>query len=256
MDKSRFYLLGSFRFVCAAGSVSTITSSREVAVITVLALSQDYSCARSKIIDLLWSDRCSEQGRSSLRHALWSLKKKLNSDNPDLLQIDRRRVHLNTEVCFVDTRSFIDLAQSQKPQDMEHAVSMYRGELLEALDVNDREWEAWLDIERTRLQMKYAHCLQSLGAHYRARGDGRNLINTGLQLIEHNPLWEEGHRVLMEAYALTHQKSLALKQYENYRDMIYRELHSHPEIVIQQLYESIKSGKSDIARARLSGRFD
>jgi len=256
MKKSRFYLLGNFRYICTAGSVSTMTSSREVAVIAILALSHEYSCARSKIIDLLWSDRCSEQGRSSLRHALWSLKRILNNDNPGLLQIDRRRICLNAEACIMDTRNFTDLAASTSQEDLQQAVSMYRGELLEALNINDRQWESWLGIERTRLEMKYAQCLQSLGGHYRACGDAGNLIDTGLQLIAHDPLWEEGHRALMEAYTLTHQKSLALKQYESYRDLIHRELHSHPEIALQQLYELIKSGRSNFPRAIPAGRAD
>jgi DNA-binding SARP family transcriptional activator len=256
MNKSRFYLLGNFHYICASGSVGTITSSREVAVIAILARSNDYSCARSKIIDLLWSDRCGEQGRATLRHTLWSLKKTLGNDNPGLLQIDRRRVRLNAEACIVDTQTFTNLAASPGQEDLQQAVSIYRGELVEALSINDREWETWLGIERTRLEMKYAQCLQSLGSHYRARGDVRNLLNTGLQLIEHNPLWEEGHRVLMEAYTLAHQKSMALKQYEAYRDLVYRELHSHPEARLQQLYELIKNGRADTCREFMANRAD
>jgi len=242
MSENRLYLLGDFQFVDSNGRRAEISLSKEIGLIALLALSKDLGCARSKIIDLLWSDRCGEQGRASLRHALWSLRKTLNRCAPGVLQIDRRRVCLSSDDCSIDARDFVSLASSQRHQDLERAVLLYRGELLETLVVNDREWEAWLGIERSRLQMVYAECLYRLSKHYLLRRDAGKLMGTGLRLIAHNPLWEQGHRALMEAYALTHQKSLALKQYERYREMIHRELDSHPERDMQQLYERIKSG--------------
>lgn len=243
MHGKQFYLLGDFRYVGGAGKIIELGLSKEIGVITVLALTKGHSCSRARLIDLLWSDRCPDQGRSSLRHALWSLKKKLNNDSPCLLQIDRRRVSLDVDACSLDTRGFLALTASDRQQDLERAASIYRGDLLEDVIINDREWEAWLGIERNRLQMSYAACLQRLSKHYLASRDVKKLIAAGQQLIAHNPLWEEGHRTLMEAYSLGHQKSLALKQYQRYREMIHRELDSHPEPSIQQLYERIKSDR-------------
>jgi DNA-binding SARP family transcriptional activator len=248
MGYKRFYLLGEFRCVCGAGQPVEIGLSKEIGVIALLALANDHSCARGRIIDLLWSDRCGEQGRSSLRHALWSLKKKLNRESPHLLRIDRRRVFLDVDGCDIDTREFTKLAASDRRQDLENAISIYRGDLLEDLVINDREWEAWLGIERHRLQMIYADCLHRLSKRHLANRDINKLLATGLRLIAHNPLWEEGHRALMEAYSLARQKSLALRQYERYRDMIHRELDSHPEPSIERLYERIKRGRFSTSR--------
>jgi hypothetical protein len=105
-------------------------------------------------------------------------------------------------------------------------------------------WAEWLHLERGRLQLKYAEILCALSEHYFAEGDVGNLIHTGRRLIDHNPLCEEGHRALMGGYTLGHQKSLALKQYELYRDIIQAELNSPPEPKIRELYESIRNGEA------------
>jgi len=240
MDNYRFRLLGEFQCFDDEGQTVEIALAKQVALIALLALGGNRCRSREKIIDLLWSDRCSDQGRSSLRQALWSLKKKLNRGPRQPLQVDRRRVGLDPALCSVDAVDFAALALSQQQGDMEHAVTIYRGELLENLVVNDREWEAWLEQHRNRLQMIYRECLYRLSRRYRAALDTSSLMATGLRLIEHDPLGEEGHRALMEAYALTQRRSQALKQYERYRELIRRELGSRPEPSIRRRYEQLR----------------
>ena len=255
MRKKKIGLLGDFQCIDSGGHPIKISLAKEIGVIAVLALAQDHSCARVKMIDLLWSDRCGEQGRSSLRHSLWSLKSKLNRESPRLLQSDRKRVSLDVDACVIDTCEFANLATSDRQEDLERAISIYRGDLLEDLVVHDREWEAWIGIQRSRLQMAYAECLYQLSIRYLAGRDVGKLIGTGLQLIAHNQLSEEGHRALMEAYSLAQQKSLALQQYERYRDMIHRELGCFPEPGLRQLYERIKSDRSPGDVGNASRRF-
>jgi DNA-binding SARP family transcriptional activator len=240
MDSYRIRLLGEFQCIDDDGQAVEIKLAKQVALIALLVLGGNQCCSRAKIIDLLWSDRCDDQGRTSLRQALWSLNKKLNRGPRQLLQIDRRRVVLNLAECSVDVLDFTALALSLQQRDMERAVAIYRGELLDNLVVNDREWEAWLEQHRNRLQTIYQECLYRLSRHYRAALDARSLMATGLRLIEHDPLGEEGHRALMEAYALTQRRSQALKQYERYRELILRELGSRPEPSIRRRYEQLR----------------
>lgn len=237
--------MGEFQYISVDGEDREISLAKDIGVVAVLTMSKDFSCSRSRIIDLLWSDRCDEQGRASLRHSLWSLKKILNRNSVDLLQTDRKRVSLNPDLCSFDWYEFLQLGESTELVDLERAISLCRGELLEGLVIRDAEWEEWLGLERERLQLKYAEILFALSEHYFAEGDARNLIHTGRRLIDHNPLCEEGHRALMGGYSMDHQKSLALKQYERYRDIIRTELNSNPEPRIREFYESIRNGEID-----------
>ena len=244
MNKNRFQLIGEFEYLSGEEQPGEVSLSKDIGVIAVLAMSKNYSCLRSRIIDLLWSDRCDQQGRASLRHSLWSLKKSLNRGSGDVLQIDRKRVRLNTELCSIDISDFLELSESHRQADLEQAISIYRGEFLEGLVIRDIVWEEWLCLEKERLQLVYAAILSALSELYLAEKDVKNLIHTGRRLIDHDHLCEEGHRALMGGYTLGHQKSLALKQYERYREIIQAELNSNPEPKIQELYERIKNGGS------------
>jgi len=241
MNRSRFNLMGEFQFISGEEQFGEISLSKDIGVIAVIAMSKKYSCSRSRIIDMLWSDRCDEQARASLRHSLWLLKKVLNKSSADLLQIDRKRVSLNPELCSIDVVDFLELSESNRRVDLEQAISIYRGELLEGLVIRDVIWDQWLGIERESLKLKYAESLSTLSEHYLAEHDIKKLIHTGRRLIDHDHLCEEGHRALMGGYTLAHQKSLALKQYERYRETIQAEFNSNPEPKIQELYERLKN---------------
>ena len=244
MSKSRFNLVGEFQHISSNGQLEEIPLSKDIGVIAVVAMPKNYSCSRSRIIDLLWSDRCDEQGRASLRHSLWWLKKVINRNSKDILLIDRKRVCLNPELCSIDLCDFLELSSSNRQADLEQAISICRGELLEGLVIRDAEWEEWLCIERERMQLKYAESLYTLSKYYFSERDVKNLIHTGRRLIDHDHLCEEGHWALMEGYILGHQKSLALKQFERYREIIQVELNSSPETKIEELYENIKRGET------------
>lgn len=243
MNKNRFNLMGEFQFISCEEQPGEISLSKDIGVIAIVAMSKNYTCSRSKIIDMLWSDRSDGQARASLRHSLWLLKKVLHKSSADILQIDRKRVCLNPELCSIDVRDFLELSESNRRFDLEQAISIYRGEFLDGLVIRDVEWNEWLSIERERLKLKYAESLHTLSEYYLAEQDVKNLIQTGRRLIDHDHLCEKGHRALMRGYTLAHQKSLALKQYERYRETIQTELNSNPEPNIQELYERIKGGE-------------
>ena len=57
MDRDQFNLFGEFEYISGDGQPGIISLSKEIALLALLALSKNHSCSRSKIIDLLWSDR-------------------------------------------------------------------------------------------------------------------------------------------------------------------------------------------------------
>lgn len=243
MNTNRFNLMGEFQFISGEEQPGEVFLSKDIGVIAVIAMSKNCSCSRSRIIDMLWSDRCDEQGRASLRHSLWLLKKILNNSSADLLQIDRKRVGLNLELCSIDVSEFLELSESNRRAELEQAISIYRSDFLEGLVIRDVVWNEWLGIERERMKLKYAEILSALIEYYLGELDVKNLIRTGRRLIDHDHLSEQGHHALMRGYTLAHQKSLALKQYECYRQSIQAELNSKPEPKIQELYERIRNGE-------------
>ena len=242
MNKNRFNLLGEFQYLAPNGEYREIALAKNIGLIAILLLSREHNRSRGKIMDLLWSDRCNEQGRASLRQSLWSLKQAFGEDANELLKADRKRIYLGIDRCSSDHADFVTLCESGCPAELERAVSLYRGEFLEGLSIRDREWNNWLNNERENLQLLYTGILCKLGNLYLADGNVTRVTKIGRRLVEHDPLCEEGHRFLMMGYSMLNQRTLALKQFERYSKLVLVETEGRPGPSIHNLYEYIKHG--------------
>jgi DNA-binding SARP family transcriptional activator len=243
MGSHQLKLFGNFAFTPGDERLVDMSLAKNIGMLAVVALSKDCSCTRSKIMDLLWSDRSDQQARASLRHSLWSVKQKLNQFAGDLLLVDRRTVGINLAVCRIDVVEFLRLSRSGNRHDLEESISVYTGELLDGLVIHDPAWQEWLRQQGENLRLKYAENLNTLGEYYLSERDAESLIRTGRRLVELNNLCERGHCALMKGYYLRQQKSLALRQFEQYYDTIKRELNSFPDRNVQALYEEIKDDR-------------
>lgn len=242
MKDNRFNLLGEFQYLAKDREPRDILLAKNIGLIAMLVLSSNHCCTRSKIRDTLWSDRCNEQASASLRHSLWSLRQVFGKDADRVLEADRKRVSLNMDNCSSDLDDFMVLSDSGCPEELERAVALYRGELLEGLSIRDREWEEWLGVERENLQSRYVNILCKLGNFYLADGNVTRIAEIGRSLVEHDPLCEDGHRFLMLGYAMMNQRSLALKQFERYSKTIFEEVEGQPGATIRNLYQYIRLG--------------
>ncbi len=248
MGSIRINLLGEFQCLDNDGQPLKFSGAKDQGVMATLALSDNYSCTRSRIIDLLWSDRGKEQAGASLRQSLWSLKKALAENAEDLFQVERKRIGLNPDLIETDLAEFNQLIDLQDNQSLEKAVTLYRGDLLEGLVIQDREWEEWLMLEREGLRTKLAEMLCTLIGRFAKESNIKKLIEIGRRLIDLDPFNEEGHRALMQGYAESNQRAQALKQFELCRELLRRELDTAPSASIQDLYRLIKEGEGDVVR--------
>ena len=106
MTQIRLHLLGEFRCLTEDGTPADIALAKDQGLLTILALAPGLESPRSRITDLLWSTRGSEQARASLRQSLWSLKKSIGNGADSVLNIDRRCGGLNCDCQeFVRPRS-------------------------------------------------------------------------------------------------------------------------------------------------------
>ena len=116
------------------GEDYTPKSKKGRALLAVLA-AEERPLTRTKIIDLLWSDRQEEQARASLRTLLTDLREQFGGHFEEVLAVDRERVGLGPRVQN-------DLAAA--------AMCRSAGELFEGLDHIDPQLDEWLRVERQR----------------------------------------------------------------------------------------------------------
>src|SRR5262249_17588836 len=199
MKSLELVLLGGFQ-VRVAGRVVDVLGRKERALLAVLGMPPGEPRSREKLTSLLWSDRSDKQARDSLKQALLKLRKSFGSQCP-LLVTDRAFVTLNQAEIAVDVQDFEQLVATGSPDGLARATNLYRGDLLEGLNVHDPAFEEWLLFERQRLRDQARDALARLLAHHMI-GDGLDQAGTAARrLLALDPLHETAHRTLMQIYA-------------------------------------------------------
>ena len=118
-------------------------------------------------------------------------------------------------------------------------MTLYRGDLLAGLRVNEEPWETWIRDERERLREQAVEGLAKVLAHQRKGGQLKAAIGTAHRLLMLDRLQEPVHRTLMRLHAQLGQRGAALRQYQECVNVLQRELGVEPEAETRQLYREI-----------------
>ena len=242
-----FELLGGFRVFGPDGAPLQFPSTKDEALLASLALSREGARSRDALTGLLWSTRAEEQARASLRQSLWSIKKSLGPGADAALVVDRRTVALRASAFDTDVARFEQLAAKKDPDSLEAAAKLYGGDLLDGVSVRDPAWEEWLLAERERLRAMLLQVLTRLSLASLEHGNGPGAVRAASQLLAMDPVNEEGHRALMQAYLLNDQRGMALRQYEICRERLERELGVEPSEETERLRRQLAIPLPDVA---------
>jgi TolB-like protein/Tfp pilus assembly protein PilF len=225
-------LLGGVDLQVGQGRTAIPAGRKVRALLACLALSPDRAWPREKLMALLWSDRSDEQARASLRQALAEMRRVLGE--PSAVRTEHDAVSLDPAIVAVDALEFERLAKAGK---WEEAAVLYRGPLLDGHGVHDDAFEDWILVERTRLHDLAVAVLE----RFAASQPGDAAIATAQQLLQLDPAREETHRLLMRLYAATGQRTQALRQYQQCRDILDRELQASPDTETESLHGKIQA---------------
>ncbi len=234
-------ILGGFEARRSSGEVAEIPIRKGQALLAFLALNPGEVVARSKLAGLWWGDHGDTQAKTSLRQTLIVLRKALGPMQDQVLRVDRQSIGLDGENLEVDALSFQDLIASGTPADLETAISLYRGDLLDGLELSDPGFQAWLEDERRRFHDLMAGALNALMAHKRADGARQDAVVLAQRLLTLDPLREDVHRALMVLYAELGQRQAALQQYQRCRELLASELNVEPEAETEALYQTLRN---------------
>lgn len=236
-------LLGAFQ-LRLDGRAIDLPGRRERALLAYLAMPPGEPRSRDKLAGMLWSERGEKQARDSLKQAVLKLRKTLDGARPEPLPADREFVTLDPAAVSVDTAEFERLIGEGTPDAIARATNLYRGDLLDGLDVNDPAFEEWLLMERQRFRDLAREALAGLLDSRMSDGRYDQAAAAARRLLMLDPLREGAHRALMRIYAEQGQTALALKQYQTCREALQRELGVKPEAETDRLYQSIQQHRS------------
>jgi DNA-binding SARP family transcriptional activator len=238
-------LFGPFRAYLSSGRPVELATRKSRALLAYLALHAGRAQSRDKLIALLWSDRAEKQARDSLRQALTTLRRALGSDGVALLRVNSDAIAVEPSAIEVDALTFEQLLAGGTPEDLERAVVLYQGDLLDGIGVRDAAFEDWMYAERERLRGWAVDALAKLLEHQAGSAVAERAMATAARLLQLDPLHEVAHRTLMRLHAARGQRGLALRQYQVCIDVLKRELGIAPDPETVALYGAIRQGRDE-----------
>ena len=234
MGKLKIRVLGTLLIEDEGNRTFSLTRKNK-AVLAALALAGPAGLPRQKLVDLFWRDRSEKQARASLRQALVVIRKGLGPYQ-DCLQADPDKIVIDGAMVEVDAHEFDTLASSKSGADMDRALTLYKGDLLDDIRLNEESFEAWLQPLRERLRAK---AIALLGEGLESTCDAAQCVVLASHLLELDPTDEAAHRALMRTYAAQGRDNAALKQFATCRDRLDRDLGIGPSRQTIGLYEEI-----------------
>jgi TolB-like protein len=220
------------------GIVANLTARKARALLAYLALRRGEAVPRETLSGLLWGDRGEEQARASLRQTLSSLRKALGDG---AIVTSTESVGLADGGVWADVEALRACAESADLEAMIQATSLFRGDLLEGLTMNEPAFDHWLTVERERARLLLCQLLSRLVDGLAAEHRIEEAIAHAARLLALDPLQECVHRTLMRLYLAQGRHDAALNQFELCRQELANHLGVAPEKETLDLASEIKA---------------
>lgn len=229
----RLSLLGRF-LLERDGQTLPLRTRKEEALLAYLALFPG-SHTREALATLFWGDTAEQQARASLRAALADLRSALG---PEALLSDRLVVQLNPDVTLsVDVLEFQAHAAAfldqEEPDPWAFDRCLYCGDLLPG------HYDDWVLQERERLRLLYLEALLHLVRRLRTLDRYEEAIVAAQRALVVEPAEERAHQHLIFLYAITGNRSAAVRQLDACRRSLREELDVEPSPETLSLLDSI-----------------
>jgi len=228
------------------------------ALLAYLALEADCPQRREELAALLWPEQTDQNALRKLRYTLSDLRQALcdHLASPPVLLVTRETIQFNPESDhWLDVAAFRALAGARSPgvSDLQQAVALYRGDLLDGLYSKSTAFEEWLALKREQLYRQALSVLHRLAELHEERGECAQAQECARRRLEMDPWQERAYQQLMRVLALDGRRSEALAQYETCRRVLKQEFGIEPARETTVLYESIRDGDLKTAPPPLPG---
>jgi DNA-binding SARP family transcriptional activator len=213
-----------------------------VSLLAYLILHSDRPQGRDQAAAALWPEVELGEARANLRRHIYLLRQALPPG--EWLSTERETLQWTPQAgTWLDVEAFDarldDALQPGADADQAFAecAALYLGDLLPEV------YDDWLIPERERLLSRYLHLLKSASQGAEAQENFTDALRYARLLLSKDPLHEEAHRAVMRLLALSGDQPAALRQYEDCRDLLDRELNVEPMPATRDLYQRLLAGE-------------
>lgn len=226
-----------------------VTLTRQsVSFLAYLALFRDIDHPREVLIEQFWSSCEPARGRSCLGTALSRLRKTLQVNGTNWLELSPRgepRISplapirfdiVEFEAAIVPALAVIHGRLDSTLLDRLNAgLAYYRGDLLLGW------YDNWVLTERERFRLLCLRGYRRLMEHHAAIGDVENALAAGLSALRIEPLQELIQQRVVELYGVSGQRAAAIRQYNRFSELLKDELGISPSKATRSLIEKIRA---------------
>jgi len=235
-------LLGGYRAsVGPEGPPIDFPTKKSALLLAPIAIEQP-APSRDRLAALLWSNRQEQQGRGSLRQAIFTMRATLREAGAPEPVAQHDRIFMPAGSIECDVLAFREAADGSTVEDLEKARRLYKGPFLGTVRLPDPEFSAWVDDTRQTLLRVAEAVGVDLSNLYRGAGSLGAAIDALEWVLSLDPIREDIHRSLMRLHLEAGNRTLALRQYRNCASVLERELGVAPDFETQSLYDAITSG--------------
>ena len=225
-----------------------VLSRQSISFLAYLVLYRDLDHPREVMIEHFWSSHEPVRARSCLGTALSRLRKGLNVEGHDWIELSARgepRISLSAPIWYdvvaFETGIAPALAMpagALEPSLLENlvaALAHYRGDLLLGW------YDSWVLTERERLRLLCLRGYRRLMEHYAAICDTENALAAGQAALRLEPLQELVQQRVIELYHASGQRAAAIRQYERLAEILKSELGIAPSKNTRVLVDGIRA---------------
>lgn len=241
MAELKLFLLGAPE-AQLDGRTLQISRRRTRALLFYLAATRRFH-SRAHLAALLWGDSPDREAARALSDTLYRLRAALGTASTLIAGQDP--IGLKPDDCWTDLAEFegllaeahrVDIESADALTILERALDLWRGALLDGLEVPDSPaFEEWLALERRQVEGLYLGALADLSLSLEDQREYERAIRVALRLLRADPLREEAHRSVMRLRALSGDRTGALRHYALCRAILQRELGISPAPETEEL---------------------
>ena len=242
MDRWRVNLLGRFELRSPDGQEVALGARKSIALLALLGSAPGQRMSRDQLAAFLWQDMPDAQARGNLRQLLAATRRPA-----PFLEADGGTIGFSEGMVETDFAAFEAALDQDTTGALEHAAALYRADLLDGFSLRDRNFDEWLTGERERLREHAVQLFLRLMERAAAAGV-EPAIRWALRILAVDPVHEPAHRALMELYAAQGRHAAALRQYEQLRETLSRELGTRPEPDTDALARRIRDDRRNPGR--------
>ena len=256
MDGLRVCLFGKLDVKHGDHGTVDLCARKAQELFCYLLLHRDRPRTREALTAILWNDCSPAQSKKYLRQTLWQLQAAMRlQKEPHHAPV----LTVESEWVYIDPKNnlWLDVAEfeqafnltrgtpgrqldAQNVQILQNAVELYRGDLLEGW------YQDWCLFERERLQNMYLTMLDKLIDYSEANELYEAGLAYGAHILRHDRARERTHRRLMRLHYLNHDRTAALRQYEQCVAALKEELDVRPAKSTMALYEQIRADQLQV----------